>query len=232
MTDLQLNEYVYKSRKHIIEMIKERGYDTNNISVYSKDGLIELLGNHRKGGFDLSSDLSALDIHVSKKLEDGISQKLIIKYRLDEKFKKSKKLQTQIDEIFDKYELTRNDCLIIMNVDIVYMKEGIKNNNVMLKFINQQYTEGKYVQIYGLQNFLFNVYNHTFVPKHTIVPKDEVKDVVELYRTKIEKLPKIFREDAIAKFIGAKPGDLIKIKGFSETSGFITKYRLCIDNVY
>lgn len=228
MTDLQLNNLIYKTRVHILEMINDRGFNVNDINKYSKDELILLLEQHKKGGFDTSSDLSALDIYVKNN-----NSKLIIKYRLDEKFKKSKKLLTQIDEIYDKYSLTNKDCLIILNIEMVLIKGdflSIKNNNVIIKFINNLYLNNKFVQIYGLENFLLNISHHKFVPKHNIIKsKNEINEIVKKFHTSIDKLPKIYREDAMAKYIGAKPKDIIKIKGFSETSGFITKYRYCVD---
>ena len=224
MSDLHLNELIYQSRIHLLEMIEERGFNTKKIKQYSKEELILLLENHRKGGFDTSGDLSALDIYVS----DENERKLIIKYRLDSKFKKSKNLENQINEIYDKYSMTKNDCLIILNDDIIIFKDN-SSSKVLVKFINQELSKGHFIQVYGVKNFTFNISKHIYVPKHTIVSKEKQKEIVELYRTKIERLPRILREDAMAKFIGAKPGDLIEIKGYSETAGFINKYRLCVD---
>lgn len=224
MSDLHLNELIYQSRIHLLEMIEERGFNIKKIKQYSKEELILLLENHRKGGFDTSGDLSALDIYVS----DENERKLIIKYRLDSKFKKSKNLENQINEIYDKYSMTKNDCLIILNDDIIIFKDN-SSSNVLIKFINQELSKGHFIQVYGVKNFTFNISKHIYVPKHKIVSKEKQKEIVELYRTKIEKLPRILREDAMAKFIGAKPGDLIEIKGYSETAGFINKYRLCVD---
>jgi DNA-directed RNA polymerase subunit H (RpoH/RPB5) len=225
MTDLYLNNLIYKSRKNILEMIEERGFPIKNINKYTKDELTIQIDNHIKGNFTTSGNLSSLDIFVKK----SDNEKLIIKYVLDEKFKKSKKLSTQIDEIYDTYELSKNDCLIIFNIDII-LNEEVKTNNVLVRYINKLYSEGKFVQFYGLQNFLFNISKHVFVPKHKIKSKSEINELVKNYHTSIEKLPRILREDPMAKFIGAKPGDIIHIKGYYETSGFINKYRLCVES--
>ena len=227
MSDLELNNIVYKSRKHILEMIEDRGFSTRDITRYSKDELITLLENHKKGGFDTAGELSALDIIVNN---PDTERKLVIKYRLDDKFKKSKKLLTQIETIYDTYELTKEDCLVILNRDIILYKDDMRSvNNVFIKFINELYYEGKFVQLYGLQNFLFNISKHIYVPKHRILTKSEIAPLTEKYFTDITKMPTIYREDPMAKYIGAHTGDLIEIKGYSETAGFISKYRLCIE---
>ena len=228
MSGLHLNELVYKSRKHILEMVKDRGFDVKKLEEYTVEEMVILLEQHKKGSFEVSSNLSALDIIVEN---SSTKRKLVIKYRLDNKFKKVKSLLTQIDEIYNLYELTKNDCLIIMNLDILLFRdEANKNSNKALEaFINEQYNAGKFVQFFGLENFLFNISKHIYVPKHTIVPKADVVDIIADFNTKLENMPKIYREDPMAKYIGARPGDLVKIKGYIETTGFIDKYRLCIE---
>lgn len=227
MADLYLNSLIYKSRKNILEMIEERGFSTSKINRFSEDEMNLQIDNHIKGGFTSSSNLSALDIYIKN---NDTNEKLIIKYNLDEKFKKSKKLITQIDEIYDKYELTKKDCLIIMNTEII-LNDDIKTSNVLVRFINKLYGEGKFIQFYGLQNFLFNISKHIYVPKHKIIKsKTEIMELLKKFHTTIDKMPRILREDPMAKFIGAKPGDLIHIKGLYETTGFVNKYRLCVES--
>jgi DNA-directed RNA polymerase subunit H (RpoH/RPB5) len=227
MTDLYLNDLVYKSRKNILAMIEERNFSTNKIDKYSFNEMTLHIDNHIKGGFTHSSNLSALDIFVKN---TETNEKLIVKYNLDEKFKKSKKLLTQIEEIYDMYELSKTDCLIILNIDII-LNDDVKTNNVLVKFINKMYNEGKFIQLFGLQNFLFNISNHIYVPKHRIIKsKTEIKELLDNLYTSIDKLPRILREDPMAKFIGAKPGDLVHIKGLYETTGFINKYRICVES--
>jgi DNA-directed RNA polymerase subunit H (RpoH/RPB5) len=225
MSDLYLNKLIYKSRKNILQMIEDRGFSVNKINKYSEDEMILQIENHIKGGFKLYSDLSSLDIFVKN---PDTNEKLIVKYYLDDKFKKNKKLITQINEMYDKYELTKNDCVIIFNIEII-LNEDVKNSNVLVRFIKKLYSEGKFIQFYGLQNFLFNISKHIYVPKHKIITsKSELKDIIESLHTSIDKLPRILREDPMAKYIGAKPGDVIHIKGLYETTGFVNKYRVCV----
>ena len=228
MSDLQLSDLVYKSRKHILEMISDRGFDIKKLEQYNYEEIVLLLEQHKKGSFEVASNLSGLDIIVDNPTNKN---KLVVKYRLDNKLKKVKSLITQIDEIYEMYELTKNDCLIIMNIDIVLFKDDANKNanKAMETYINELYNSGKYVQFYGLQNFLFNVSKHIYVPKHSILGKSDANAIIESYNTKIENMPKIYREDPMAKYIGARPGDLVKIKGYIETSGFIDKYRLCVE---
>ena len=105
----------------------------------------------------------------------------------------------------------------------------MKPSNIIIKYINKEYEKGKFIQIYGLENFKINISKHIIVPKHTIVSKENRNEVLQKYFTKIENLPRILREDPMAKYIGALPNDLIEIKVYNETSGFTTQYRLCVN---
>ena len=87
MADLYLNSLIYKSRKNILEMIEERGFSTSKINRFSEDEMNLQIDNHIKDWFTSSSNLSALDIYIKN---NDTNEKLIIKYNLDEKFKKSK----------------------------------------------------------------------------------------------------------------------------------------------
>ena len=70
---------------------------------------------------------------------------------------------------------------------------------------------------------------HYLVPRHSILPKDEVDEILKKYNIRLNQLPKIHRKDPAANIIGAKLGDIIKIERESETAGISVAYRLVID---
>lgn len=222
--DLVLKNNIYDTRKHIISMLKYRGFDTSKIKDLGKDELGLLLEKHKTAGFEHANNLSLLDIML-KNEETG--KKIVIKYKLDNKMPSNvKKLTTQINEIYENYELTKKDCLILLYNDFINLRDD--KSKKMIKYVNNLWLNNKFVQVYGLMNFKFNISEHIFVPHHEIIyDKTKIKSILDSYFTTIDKLPKIKREDPMAKYIGARPGDLVYIKGLNETVGLIDKYRVC-----
>ncbi len=74
----------------------------------------------------------------------------------------------------------------------------------------------------------FNVLDHTLVPKHEILPPEEVVKVLKELGVKPEQLPWIRASDPVARALGAKPGDVIKVIRDSPTAGKSIAYRYVI----
>jgi DNA-directed RNA polymerase subunit H len=73
-----------------------------------------------------------------------------------------------------------------------------------------------------------DVGRHVLVPKHEILPKGKVDELLERYKIRPHQLPLIKSSDPAAKAIGAKPGDVVKITRGSQTAGEAVVYRYVI----
>lgn len=75
----------------------------------------------------------------------------------------------------------------------------------------------------------FKVSTHFLIPKHELLTKQEEQQVLQRYHSSPSQLPYILVTDPIAKEIGAKPGDLVRISRRSETAGSSTYYRYVVE---
>lgn len=75
----------------------------------------------------------------------------------------------------------------------------------------------------------FKVSTHFLIPKHDLLTKEEAAQVLARYNSSPSQFPYILATDAIAKEIGAKPGDFVRITRQSETAGTSTYYRYVVE---
>lgn len=75
----------------------------------------------------------------------------------------------------------------------------------------------------------FRVSTHFLIPKHELLTSEEAEKVVSSYNATPGQFPYILATDAIAKEIGAKAGDFVKITRKSETAGSSVYYRYVVE---
>ena len=75
---------------------------------------------------------------------------------------------------------------------------------------------------------MINITKHVLVPKHTILTPEEKSNLMKRYRLKSDQLPRIHKSDPIARYLGAVPGQVLKIIRPSETAGRYISYRIVI----
>lgn len=81
-----------------------------------------------------------------------------------------------------------------------------------------------------MQEIKADINKHELVPEHEIMKKDEVQNVLDEFHCKIQNLPRILDTDSMVLKIGAKTGDVIRIKRHSPTSGHSYYYRVVVRN--
>ncbi len=69
------------------------------------------------------------------------------------------------------------------------------------------------------------VSRHVLVPKHEILSKNKVDELLKKYKITVYQLPLIESSDPAAKEIGVKSGDVVKITRNSQTAGKAIVYR-------
>lgn len=76
----------------------------------------------------------------------------------------------------------------------------------------------------------FKVSTHFLIPKHELLTKEEATQVIAGFNSSPSQFPYIQSTDPIAKEVGAKAGDLVKITRSSETAGTSVYYRYVVEN--
>ncbi|MEM2021214.1 MAG: DNA-directed RNA polymerase subunit H [Zestosphaera sp.] len=74
----------------------------------------------------------------------------------------------------------------------------------------------------------FDILNHELVPKHEILKPEEAVGVLRSLGVRPEQLPYLRASDPVARAIGAKPGDIVRITRKSPTAGRVIAYRFVI----
>ena len=82
------------------------------------------------------------------------------------------------------------------------------------------------VECFNISELMVNITEHSLVPKHILLTKDEKGLLLKRYKIKENQLPKILNTDPVAKYLGLKRGDVVKIIRDSETAGQYVTYRI------
>ena len=67
------------------------------------------------------------------------------------------------------------------------------------------------------------------IPKHELLTKEESSQVLARFNSLPSQFPYVQSTDAIAKEVGAKPGDFVRITRRSETAGSSVYYRYVVE---
>src|SRR3990167_6415138 len=71
--------------------------------------------------------------------------------------------------------------------------------------------EGVYMQALQEARLQFSLMGHQLVPKHELLPPDEVEEVLTKYRCTEQQLPVYCSDDPVVEYMGLTPGQVVRI---------------------
>ena len=75
----------------------------------------------------------------------------------------------------------------------------------------------------------FNILEHSFAPKYSVLTEEEIKELLKQYNIALKQLPKILSNDPVAKSLNVKKGDVLKITRKSPSAKESVFYRVVVD---
>ena len=148
---------IYTSRNIILDLVKERGYDTSD---YEERSISEIQKMYNEKQLDM----------LMNKEDTSDDRKIFIKYHLTGKIRINQ-IYEYIDDLYNVEEiLTKKDDFIIITKD--------QPNDTLKKLMNTIWNKDNiYFVIYNYNNYLFNILNHEMVPEHEVLNEEEKNNV-------------------------------------------------------
>jgi DNA-directed RNA polymerase subunit H (RpoH/RPB5) len=194
---------------NIKEMLVERGDD---ISLFEEH---ELSVDKE----EYENDRNIIEFQTSKTTIIFALTKKLRKYVMDE----LKNYEGDIDNFITKYG-NKKKVILIFNNDTISQPVITQLNKYDKMF---QKNDGQ-LQYFHAKQIMFNPTKHEYVPKHIKLSEKEANEFMNEYMIKSKLyMPVILHNDPIAKWLGLKQGDIVKIIRYNENSGVSFYYRSC-----
>lgn len=187
---------------HLREMLDMRGEDTSEFEEHG-DRVLETDPNKFNAEpIVLNSDQTTVFFALSKE---------VLKDLLKE-FK-------EVEDFREHYK-TPNFIIVVQE-----MPSSTTMNTLMERDKSLQAVGGM-LQLFTAKELMYNPSKHVLVPKHEKLTEEQTKAVLEKYMIKSKaQLPQIHKTDIMARWLGLRHGDVVRITRFNPTSGEYYYYR-------
>lgn len=192
---------------HIREMLEARGDDVSYIEEHA-DAVAR--PRYYTEFIELNTDNTTVMFALTKEV-------------LKELAKEFKDAAEDLRDIIAKYNNTKNFIIVVTELP------SSASANMFAKIDKTLNNIGGMLQIYQLKEFMYNPSKHEFVPRHEKLSDEDVKAFMDYYMIKSKThIPIIHKTDVMARWLGLRQGDIVKITRYNETSGEYYYYRCCM----
>lgn len=199
---------LFKSRNTLIDQFDNLDYDISNFSEFSINEI------------DAMNNNDQLDMTISHRKTDA---KLYVKHYFNSKQINRANLDNVIEDLYNIDNiLNKKDTLVVIIDDE-------PNDTIITRIRYLHDHDGIFVIIHNINRLQYNILNHSFVPKCTILGDTEVVELKKRYNILSNKqLPEISRFDPQALAMCMRPGQICKFNRESSTAMFYDYYRICV----
>jgi len=204
---------IYKMRFTIKEMIEDRGFPSDSINTsLSKDEIAVLVDDFVNN--DTVFDVLVESADMKRKLYVKCFYSLS-KNREDSTFNRVNELITRMND------MGRMDDIIFVICDPTL--EGL--TEVMIEWSKKKDNN----TLFFYKHLIYNFSRHEMVPKHIKLTRTEANKVKTEYRLQsMIQFPGIEKMDAMARYLGLRRGDLVRIERATREGFLHVVYRVCI----
>ena len=195
---------ISNSRKNILDILEKRNF---NVTNYKNDGINEVA---------ILLEQDQLDMLCESNIN-----KIYIKYYIN-KVLKSQNIYEIIEDLFYLENiLEKKDDLIVVIKD--------EPNDTLIQTVKDIWmNENIYISLLTIKRLQFNILEHSLVPKHTILNKEEEEEFRKQYNILDNtQIPTISYFDPVSLVLGIRPDSIVKIERYSRTSINSLYYRIC-----
>lgn len=140
--------------------------------------------------------------------------------------KKTNKTDDEEIDVFKEFVLEHKKYT---NYIVVFDELTTADNKLLVAFDKTLNKIDGLLSVFMFSDLHFNPTKHHLVDKHTKLTKEEIKDLMTHYNIKSKtQLPIILKSDPISKWLGIRPGDIVKIDRYNPNSGLTYYYRACV----
>jgi DNA-directed RNA polymerase I, II, and III subunit RPABC1 len=202
---------IYKMRFTIKEMIEDRGFPGESINTsLSKDELKVLVD-------DFVNNDTVFDVLVENE-----KRKLYVKCFYNINPERSDMILTRVNELIMRMnEMDKRDDIIFIICDpsLEKLTESMK------EWSKKQENNS----LFHYKHLIYNFSRHEMVPKHIKLTRTEANKVKTEYRLQsMIQFPGIEKMDAMARYLGLRRGDLVRIERATREGFLHVVYRVCL----
>lgn len=213
--DSELFDLIARTRPTILEILDNRGYNTESYKNTSPEDLIKLA----------TTSTSLLRICAERK-EGGPApmNRCCVLYWVEGVTRL--RIENEIMKLYDEespdhYDPTHDELIIILSEPF--------NDVFHIQAAKVWSVRSARISFFHIKHLVSNPSRHQYVPVHRKLTEEEIATVLEKYyiRGKNEFPRILYHVDMQARVLGLVPGDIVEIRRPSPTSGEYIAYRVC-----